>query len=215
MASPLGRGCGASVGAYQNDVLRVKWMSYRCVYYGANMSDDRKLTSENVARNIATARRGLGLSYAELSRRTEAVGHTLPVLALQRIEKRERRIDVDDLTTFATVLNRSVPDLVGPPSDVTEDALECCTKEEILLSGSPPLTRYETAAWLRGDLPTLDVEGRAQFTADEIVRLQKRLDELEEEITDETAYELRGIALHMERDADYLARRLKTLKREV
>ncbi len=52
------------------------------------------------------------LSYAGLSRRL--TGHPIPELGLRRIEKGERRVDVDDLLALYLVLEITPVDLLVP-----------------------------------------------------------------------------------------------------
>ncbi len=59
---------------------------------------------------VAQLRRGQGLSYAELARRTSGV---LNELALRRIELLERRVDVDDLHRLASALQVHPSELLG------------------------------------------------------------------------------------------------------
>lgn len=66
----------------------------------------------SIAENLARIRAAKRIGYAELSRRLSAAGWPLPVLALRRIEKRERRVDVDDLLALATVLEVSLTTLI-------------------------------------------------------------------------------------------------------
>lgn len=64
-----------------------------------------------VADNVSRIRVAKELSYAELSRRLSVGGWSLPVLSLARLEKRERRVDVDDLIALAAALE-------VPPSEL-------------------------------------------------------------------------------------------------
>lgn len=65
-------------------------------------------TGRIVAENVKRFREVQNLTYAELARRLEAVGRTIPVLGLSRIEDGARRVDPDDLTALAAALG------VGP-----------------------------------------------------------------------------------------------------
>jgi transcriptional regulator with XRE-family HTH domain len=54
------------------------------------------------------------LTYVELSGRLTDVGRPIPVLGLRRIERGERRVDVDDLLALATALRVAPIDLLVP-----------------------------------------------------------------------------------------------------
>lgn len=56
------------------------------------------------ALNIRNARTAKSITYAELSRRLEDLRHPIPPLGLRRIERCERRIDIDDLFCIAEAL---------------------------------------------------------------------------------------------------------------
>ncbi|MFJ2544376.1 helix-turn-helix domain-containing protein [Microbacterium sp. NPDC087589] len=63
-----------------------------------------------VARNVLELRKQEGVGYAELSRRTDG---RLADLALRRIERGQRRVDVDDLFLLARALDVSVDRLLA------------------------------------------------------------------------------------------------------
>jgi transcriptional regulator with XRE-family HTH domain len=71
---------------------------------------------QQAAAQIAAIRSLAGLSLAEVSRRT---GGEIAELALRRIEKRERRIDVDDLFRLSGALGVSIDELLGRPDPQT------------------------------------------------------------------------------------------------
>lgn len=56
------------------------------------------------AGNIRRLREYRGLTYAEVARRLTATGQPIAVLGLRRIERGDRRVDVDDLFALAAVL---------------------------------------------------------------------------------------------------------------
>jgi transcriptional regulator with XRE-family HTH domain len=68
--------------------------------------------SRVLAANIKRVREGMRLSYAGLSRRLAIIGQPIPELGLRRIEKGERRVDVDDLLALCLVLGISPVDLL-------------------------------------------------------------------------------------------------------
>lgn len=94
-------------------------------------------------RNIRRIREGQRLTYVELSERLASVGRPIPVLGLRRIERGERRVDVDDLLALAYALGVPPVDLLIP-SDLLSDAPYGITSE---------VTTVATLArnWIRGD----------------------------------------------------------------
>lgn len=64
-----------------------------------------------VAANVKRLRKEQRLTYVELSARMSAAGRPIPVLGLRRIEKHERRVDVDDIAAFAAVFRVTFEDL--------------------------------------------------------------------------------------------------------
>jgi 8-oxo-dGTP diphosphatase len=118
--------------------------------------------------NLEHLRRVRGLTYRELSDRLAQIGRPIPTLGLSRIEKGDRRVDVDDLIALAIVLECSPVDLLQPrSSDVDEDGWARVTEGLRLpanragdwMAGatmlppqvSLPWPRSVDAAWLRGD----------------------------------------------------------------
>jgi transcriptional regulator with XRE-family HTH domain len=75
-----------------------------------------------VAANIERLRKSQNLSYAELSRRLDALGRPIASLGLTRIRARERRVDVDDLVALALALGVSPTTLLLPYSDASTEA---------------------------------------------------------------------------------------------
>lgn len=65
---------------------------------------------DHVARQLKRLREDKRMPYTELSQRLESLGHPIPVLGLRRIERGERRVDVDELAALALALN--VPPLL-------------------------------------------------------------------------------------------------------
>lgn len=70
-----------------------------------------------VRANVQRLRRDRRFTYVELSERSAQAGRTIPVLGLRRIERGERRVDVDDLGALATALGVTVVQLLEPPTD--------------------------------------------------------------------------------------------------
>lgn len=75
------------------------------------MDDDRPGSlSQQVAWRLRQLREERRLPYTELAERLAKIGQPIPVLGLRRIERGERRVDVDELAALALALN--VPPLL-------------------------------------------------------------------------------------------------------
>lgn len=95
-------------------------------------------TGETVRDNIREFRERADLTFAEMSRRLKAAGRPIPPLGLRRIESGERRVDVDDLTAIAVVLDVAPVRLMLPGISSTAITAE--------LTGTTP--RSTTSLWL-------------------------------------------------------------------
>lgn len=73
----------------------------------------------NVAEKVKHLREAENLSFAELSRRLEAVNRQIPTLGLRKIEAGSRRVDVDDLVALAIVFDVSPLALLLPAEGAT------------------------------------------------------------------------------------------------
>lgn len=102
-------------------------------------------TGEAVRAAVAAHRARLNLGYAELSRRLEAIGRPIPVLGLSRIEKGERRVDVDDLVALAYALEVTPLTLLTPKSHGPDDRVEA--------TGVNSVAALDLWQWMRTDLP--------------------------------------------------------------
>lgn len=69
--------------------------------------------SIRTAENLRRIRKQQKLSYAELSRRLREAGHPIGDTGLLKIEKGERRVDVDDLVGLAEALGMDPSVLLG------------------------------------------------------------------------------------------------------
>lgn len=93
----------------------------RYVYFGARihiMASSAVATgptAERVAQNIRRIRRVRNLDQKEVSALLKAIGRPMLPTVLSKIERGERRIDVDDLVAIALVLNVSPVALLLPP----------------------------------------------------------------------------------------------------
>ncbi|WP_086006460.1 helix-turn-helix domain-containing protein [Nocardia araoensis] len=113
-------------------------------------------TGETVAANVQKMREQSNLSYAELSRRLQAIGRTIPTLGLRKIESRERRIDADDLVALAAALEVSPLTLLMPESADRSDQVRTTAHSD---------TAVRIFQWLRGDaLPGAYDDPQRQFS---------------------------------------------------
>lgn len=82
------------------------------------MTEEQKATigpaGEILGRNVQRIREAQRLTYVALSNRLAELGRPVAVLGLRRIERGERRVDVDDLLALALALNVSPTDLIVP-----------------------------------------------------------------------------------------------------
>lgn len=70
-------------------------------------------TTATVAREVAERRTELGLTRRELAERLTVAGRRFTADAVQKLEATERRIDVDDLSALAGVLETTPARLLG------------------------------------------------------------------------------------------------------
>jgi transcriptional regulator with XRE-family HTH domain len=95
-----------------------------CSEEGGSVKTDRKVKMEEhgyrIARNVTLLRRVQGMSLAEMSRRIIRAGGNLNELSVGKIERFERRIDVDDLFALAKALDVSVQLLIERELDLKE-----------------------------------------------------------------------------------------------
>lgn len=93
-----------------------------------------------VAGNLRKVRLNRGLTLQDVAERLTERGRTMTTSAVSKIERAERRVDVDDLTALAAVLGVTPTDLLMP---VATDGP--------LLTGLPEgLTVEDVDAWLLG-----------------------------------------------------------------
>jgi transcriptional regulator with XRE-family HTH domain len=69
--------------------------------------------SRRVADNIRLVRTSQRMTQADLSQRMTDAGRPIPVASVGKIESGLRKLDIDDLATFADVLGVSVGALFG------------------------------------------------------------------------------------------------------
>jgi transcriptional regulator with XRE-family HTH domain len=119
------------------------------------MADKQKTplgpVSETLMRNIKRIREAKRLTYVELSERLTNIGRPIPVLGLRRIERGERRVDVDDLAALAVVLSAAPVDLLvpgdaddGEPYGVTPEVATTAGTARGWIAGTAFLVEPET-----------------------------------------------------------------------
>jgi transcriptional regulator with XRE-family HTH domain len=84
----------------------------------ASVTDDKRIApgpaTQWIMRNLRGYREQRGLSHSELSERLTGVGRPIPPQGLRRIERGDRRVDVDDVMALARVLGVTPIMLVFP-----------------------------------------------------------------------------------------------------
>jgi transcriptional regulator with XRE-family HTH domain len=106
-------------------------------------------SSVRVAANLKRLRQERGLSYAELARRLAAsdIGHPILDTGLIKIERGDRRVDVDDLVALAVALDVTPNALLIPHSDVAAIPRSQALTGDV--AGSP----QDLWAWATGEVP--------------------------------------------------------------
>jgi transcriptional regulator with XRE-family HTH domain len=99
-------------------------------------------TAATVAANILRLRRARGLSTYALSDRLSAAGKPIAPSALSKVERGQRQVSVDELMTFAAVLDVSPSALLLP--------LEDDPAVEVEITGVGPVAADEAWDWLDG-----------------------------------------------------------------
>jgi transcriptional regulator with XRE-family HTH domain len=128
-----------------------------------------------LAANIQRLRKRKGLTFAELSARTEKIGNPIAVLGLRRIERAERRVDYDDLLALAVALEVPPVDLMVPalvsdvvPYPIGTSEYGCSTVYEWVRGGklTPPDPEYPWAE-LKGFPKVEEMSELLQWLPDE------------------------------------------------
>lgn len=101
---------------------------------------------DQVARQLKRLRETRRLPYTELSDRLTALGYPIPVLGLRRIERGERRVDVDELAALALALNVPPLALLFP---LTESAVQAMPGWVV--------DTWAAAKWFTGEATVLPV----------------------------------------------------------
>ncbi|MGW3365966.1 hypothetical protein ACWDOR_23835 [Streptosporangium canum] len=107
------------------------------------MIDEERAPGEVLRRNIKHIRESQRITFVELADRLASIGRPIPVLGLRRIERGERRIDVDDLLAIAYALGAAPVDLLIPGNE----------KDTTPYSITPglPSTVGTARRWIRGE----------------------------------------------------------------
>lgn len=184
--------------------------------------EELDLTSLAVGRNVRALRKRNGWNWSELSRQLEKVGRWLAPTPIQRLERGERRVNVDDLTAFARVFNVSVTDLLCPGQQVYEntDSYGALVITDKYLSGiQEEITAFEADAWIKGKLKSFTVSDRLEYAKKEIESSEKKLNETLKEIEDaddeQEEHLLFGCSQELEQEIFYLTKHLENLKKEI
>ncbi|MGI8614686.1 MAG: helix-turn-helix domain-containing protein [Nocardioidaceae bacterium] len=99
-------------------------------------------TNAHLAANVRAARQAIGMDLRTFAERVKATGRTMSASALSKIENGDRRVDVDDLTVFAFILQTTPAELLTPADDAPVPA------------GVPDaqFTPEELQRWFRGQV---------------------------------------------------------------
>jgi 8-oxo-dGTP pyrophosphatase MutT (NUDIX family)/transcriptional regulator with XRE-family HTH domain len=142
-----------------------------------------------VISNLEFLRNARRLTYRELSERLSQLGRPIPTLGLSRIEKGDRRVDVDDLVALAVALGVNPSALLLPSGErgnprVPDDVIALTPELQVKLTdawewadgqapvpntGQPPNDFENTArpTWLHREI----------FRAEELPEKRRRLEE--------------------------------------
>lgn len=115
-------------------------------------------TADQVAKNIKRIRNARQLDQKAVSARLAEVGRPMLPTVVSKIERGERRIDVDDLIAFALALNVAPVALLLPPK---------WNDDRVPLTPDVSLTARTAWLWAEGRSPANDwATGAVQATAD-------------------------------------------------
>lgn len=112
-----------------------------------------------VARSIQRIRESRKVTYAELAERLAEAGRPIPVLGLSRMEKGDRRVDLDDLVAIARALRVPPIWLIFPIGQADEPDVE--------LPPGVQVPKEAALAWFTGDQEAFaDYFGHGAFDPD-------------------------------------------------
>jgi len=103
---------------------------------------------------VRAARQAIGMDLRSFSERVKETGRAMSPSALSKIENGERRVDVDDLTVFAYILQTTPAALLAPAEGASQP------------TGVPSgqFNHEEIQVWVRG---------QAKFTTEDLARYWK------------------------------------------
>lgn len=110
--------------------------------YMARSKIELGATGKAVAANIKATRESQNLTFAELSRRLTAIGQPIPELGLRRIEKEERKVDVDELLAFCSIFKCTPLFLIVPPTAEKNDKGQVTGFEDLEITKAVCLFMY-------------------------------------------------------------------------
>lgn len=106
-------------------------------------------TAKRTGANIERVRKARGLNQKQLSERLAEVGRPMLSTVVSKIERGERRVDVDDLVALALALNVSPATLLLPPT---------ANDEPVQLTDAYSVSSFTAWAWAEGKRTAMDWE---------------------------------------------------------
>jgi transcriptional regulator with XRE-family HTH domain len=107
-------------------------------------------TGAQVADNVRALRKTRGVTLEALSARLTELGRPIPIASLSKLEKRARRVDVDDLIALAIALDVSPVRLLLPGEPAEDRKVDLVPNER---------SDWQAAwRWATGDQPLLATE---------------------------------------------------------
>ncbi len=130
-------------------------------------------TSKRVAENVLKWRKARQMQQKELSAALARLGRPMLPTVISKIERGDRRVDVDDLVSLAAALDVSPSALLFPTTGDAGDALSLTEDLEVTAGaawewadGQKPLTRSDVAPY--GDLLRFRLDSRPSWDRDPI-----------------------------------------------
>jgi transcriptional regulator with XRE-family HTH domain len=113
-------------------------------------------TGDRVLANVKRLRQSQGLTYKELSDRLDRLDRPIPVLGLSRLEKGERRVDVDDLVALSLALG------VTPNRLMLPDAGMVSASADVMVTPNMEASAIRAWEWAQGERPPPMPSGESQ-----------------------------------------------------
>ncbi|WP_432020694.1 helix-turn-helix domain-containing protein [Streptomyces sp. 1222.5] len=101
-------------------------------------------TGSRLMENVKRLRESLPLTTEQLAERVTALGRPMRANTITKIEKGQRRVDVDDLVALADALETRPDALLLPPTVAVD---------ELQLTESKTVTAFAAWRWMNGDRP--------------------------------------------------------------